>query len=69
MRVEIDRDQCIGAANCVSIAPTVFTLDAETIAMVLDPDSVDRDTLLEAAEACPTASITVWDDDGNQLYP
>jgi len=69
MKVKVDRDLCIGVSNCVAIAPTVFKLDDEEKAIVLDPASVDDDTLLEAAESCPENAIIIEDDEGNQLYP
>ena len=68
MQVRVDRDLCIGIGNCVAIAPTVFKLDDENKAIVLDPASVD-DTLLEAAESCPENAIIIEDDEGHQLYP
>ena len=37
--------------------------------MVLDPASVDDDTLLEAAKSCPESAILVKDNEGNHLYP
>ena len=69
MKVKVDRDLCIGVGNCVAYAPTVFALDEENKAVVLNPSSVDDDTLLEAAESCPENAIIVEDDKGNQLYP
>ena len=69
MKVRVDRDLCIGISNCVAIAPTVFELDDENKAAVLDPGSVDEKTLMEAAESCPQDAIIVEDDEGNQLYP
>ena len=69
MRVRVDRNLCVGVGNCVAYAPTVFTLDEENKAVVLDPSSVDDDTLLETAESCPENVIIVEDDKGNQLYP
>ena len=69
MKVRVDRDLCIGVGNCVAYAPTVFKLDDENKAVVLDPSSVDDDTLLEAAESCPENAIIVEDAEGNQLYP
>ena len=69
MKVKVDRDLCIGVSNCVAIAPTVFKLDDKNKAIVLDPSSVDDDTLLEAAESCPENAIIIVDDEGNQLYP
>lgn len=69
VRVRVDRDSCIGVGNCVAYAPTVFELDEENKAVVLDPASVDDDTLLEAAKSCPESAILVEDDEGNQLCP
>ena len=69
MRMKVDRELCTGVSNCMAIAPTVFKLDDENKAVVLDPGSVDEDTLMEAAESCPENAIIVEDDEGNQLYP
>ena len=69
MKIKVDRDLCIGVGNCVAFAPTVFALDEENKAVVLDPSSVDDDTLLEAAESCPENAIIVENDEGAQLYP
>jgi ferredoxin len=69
LKVRVNRELCIGVSNCVAIAPTVFKLDDENKAMVLDPGSVDEETLMEAAESCPENAIIVEDDEGNQLYP
>ena len=65
----MDRNLCIGVGNCVAYAPTVFKLDEENKAIVLDPSSVDDETLLEAAESCPENAIITEDDQGHQLYP
>jgi len=69
VKVKVDRDLCIGVGNCVAYAPTVFALDEENKAVVLDPSSVDDETLLEAAESCPENAIIVEDGEGHQLYP
>ena len=69
MKVRVDRNLCIGVGNCVVFAPTVFKLDAENKAVVLDPSSAEKETLLGAAESCPQNAIIVEDDEGNQLYP
>lgn len=69
MKIKVDRNLCLGVSNCVAIAPTVFELDEENKAIVLDPSSVDDDTLMEAAESCPEKAIIVEDDEGRQLYP
>lgn len=69
MKVKVDREACIGVGNCVAFAPTVFQLDKENKAVVLDASSVDLDTLIEAAKSCPENAITIEDDEGNQIYP
>ena len=69
MKVRVDRELCTGVSNCVAIAPTVFKLDDENKAVVLDPSSVDEQVILEAAESCPENAIIIEDDEGNQLYP
>ncbi len=69
MKVRVDRNVCIGASNCVAVAPTVFQLDDSKIATVLDPTTVRDDALWEAAEACPVSAVILEDDSGNQVYP
>lgn len=69
MKVKVDRELCIGVSNCVALAPTVFRLDDQNKVVLIDPDSVDEETLMEAAKSCPENAIIIEDDDGNQLYP
>ncbi|MHB0856838.1 MAG: ferredoxin [Anaerolineae bacterium] len=69
MRPKVDRDLCIGAANCVATAPTVFELDNEGISTVIDPTGADEKTLRDAVDGCPVAAILLEDDQGNQVYP
>jgi ferredoxin len=69
MRVRIDREKCVSAENCVVTAPTVFALDEDGKARLIDPSSVGEDTLWMVAELCPTEAIVLEDDDGEQLYP
>ncbi|MFA6082098.1 MAG: ferredoxin [Patescibacteria group bacterium] len=67
--VEIDREACIGAASCVTIAGAVFELDDEQKAIIIDANGEDLDTIIQAAQSCPTDAIIVKDKDGNQLWP
>jgi ferredoxin len=69
LRVVIDRDLCVGFADCVKEAPEGFQLDEETITTFLHPEAVERERLLRACDACPVDAITVWDSDGRQLVP
>lgn len=69
-KVEVIRDKCIGAASCVAIAPKVFELDEEQIAVILSQDGEDDQTKLLAAQSCPTAAIIVTDTESKkQVWP
>ena len=67
--MKVARELCSGVSNCVAMAPTVFELDDQSKAVVLDPSSVDEETLMEAAKNCPEDAIILEEDEGNQLYP
>lgn len=69
MKVRVDRDLCVGIGNCVAVAPTVFQLDDENKAKVLDLSTVSEDKVMSAAESCPVNAIIVENDQGDQLYP
>ena len=68
-KIAVDRELCIGAAPCVTVAPGVFQLDDENKAIVVDAHGADDDTILLAAESCPVQAILLFDEDGNQIYP
>ena len=68
IRVEVDRDLCIGSGDCVATAPDVFELDEEGKAIVLDPDGATTVVVLEAAQNCPVTAIFVIGEEGD-IYP
>ena len=68
IRIEVDRDLCIGSGDCVASQPDVFVLDDEGKAVVLDPDSADTDDIVEAATNCPVTAIFLIGEEGD-LYP
>lgn len=61
LEVQIDRHRCIGAGNCISIAPTAFDwLKGEFLkAALVDTTSVDEELLREAMLSCPTQAIVM----------
>lgn len=81
----VDRELCIGAASCVTIYPEVFQMDGEDKAVILqkgdiktsektdvdmlEVSALDDDTLLLAAQSCPTLAIYLYDEAGTQVYP
>ena len=68
IRLEVDRDLCIGSGDCVATEPDVFELDDEGKAVVIDPDAAATDDIVEAARNCPVTAIFVIGDDGD-IYP
>lgn len=68
-KIIIDRDLCIGAASCIAVADGTYELDGENKAVVLDPNLVDDDTLIMSAQSCPTKAISLFDKDGQQIFP
>ena len=69
LRVRIDRNICVGFGDCIKEAPEGFKLDDGGVAVFVEPDTVERDRLLRACDACPVDAITVWDAAGTQLVP
>lgn len=61
LRARVDRHRCIGAGNCISIAPTAFDWLAGDFgkAEVLDAGSTEDELIREAAMACPTQAIEI----------
>jgi len=61
LRVQVDRSRCIGAANCIYLAPTAFDwLRGEHRKVdVADATSVEDELLRAAVIACPTRAISL----------
>lgn len=69
LTVEIDVDLCVGFGDCVDASPECFEMNDEDLAQFTAPESVDRETLLEACRSCPVDAITARDDEGQLLAP
>jgi ferredoxin len=59
----IDRGMCMGAGECVFIAGSVFQLDTEHKAVVIDDKAGDEAAILNAAASCPNFAISVFRDE------
>jgi len=81
MRVEFDRDTCIGMFQCTAEwerfqenreegkADLVDSEEAEADVFVVEvPEGEELDAKF-AGKVCPVDAITVYDDDGEQLVP
>lgn len=67
--VRIDRTLCVGFGDCVELAPVVFELDEDNVAVFRVTGEISREALIEACDACPVDAITVLGDGGRQLVP
>lgn len=81
MRVEFDRDTCIGMFQCV-VAWDAFERDEDAGKAVLAeseetkpdvfvrevPDDAELDAKF-AARTCPVDAIRIYNDDGDQIVP
>ncbi|PSQ11025.1 ferredoxin [Halobacteriales archaeon QS_5_70_15] len=81
MRIEFDRDTCIGMFQCVAEWDGFETDESAGKAVLVDGDESDEDVFVRripedeefeaqfAARVCPVDAIAVYDDDGEQLIP
>lgn len=79
--IKVDPDLCIGAASCVTVDPSHFEMNDENKAFVIDrdaPKTYERtveltdeefETLILAAESCPTLAISLFNEAGEQIFP
>jgi len=70
LKIIIDRDTCIGTANCIKVAGEVFELDNQKIVTFkTDITATDQKMLIEACSVCPVNALTAIDENNNQIVP
>ena len=62
MRIQIEKDLCVGCEACIEIAPEVLEMQ-DDIAAILEEDIPEdlEDAVKEAKEICPAGAIIVED--------
>ncbi len=69
-KVQVIRKLCIGAATCIAVAPNTFQFDKENKAVILEGSNDSAETILMAAQSCPTKAIIITDTEtGKQVWP
>jgi ferredoxin len=60
-KVHVDEDLCIGAGQCVLVAPRIFDQDEQGLVVLLDatPPPELHDAARKAAKLCPARAITI----------
>lgn len=81
MKIEYDRDTCIGMFQCVAEWEGFEKDETAGKAVLVDGEEEQSDTFVRtvpddaeldakfAARVCPVDAITVYDEDGEQLVP
>ncbi|MDP3724166.1 MAG: ferredoxin [bacterium] len=83
IKIRVDQNICIGAASCTVVSPSVFKINDQNKAVVIDPanpsnaapeltldvDETKKQEIIDAARSCPVAAIFIHDEQGNQIYP
>ncbi len=59
--VKVVQSKCIAAASCVAISPTVFKLNEQNLAEIIEGGVDEEDNILLAAQSCPTGAIEIWE--------
>lgn len=59
LEVSVDPGLCMSAQRCVFLAPTIFALGDDGVAVVLDPATRAEAEVVEVARQCPNFAITV----------
>lgn len=59
VEIDVDRGRCIGAGECVRLAPGVFDQDDGAISFVVDPRGESEERIVHAVVACPMQAITL----------
>lgn len=66
--VKVIPGKCIAAASCVAISPTVFLLNEQNIAEIIEGGVDEEENILLAAQSCPTGAIEIWEGE-KQVWP
>jgi ferredoxin len=60
VRIEVDKDRCIGAGRCVLLVPDVFDCDDDGLVTLLrQPGPQHLDDVHEVRGLCPASAITL----------
>ncbi|MBI1820680.1 MAG: ferredoxin [Nitrospirae bacterium] len=69
MKVDIDKNGCIGNGSCESLCSDVFKVEGgKAKVLSADVSSEFMDDVVQAAKDCPVQVISVWDGP-KRIYP
>jgi len=56
--IRVDRDLCMGSAQCSMYAPGTFGQDDDGVAVVIDQDGDPQEAIATAIASCPTGALS-----------
>lgn len=59
LKIQVDRNRCIGSGQCVHTAPGVFDQDDEAISVVVDSRGEPEEKIVTAVLSCPVQAISL----------
>ena len=57
--IRVDRNLCMGSAQCCWYAPNTFDQDDETVAVVINQQGDPEEAIQTAIVSCPTRAISI----------
>jgi ferredoxin len=57
--IRVDRDLCMGSAQCSIYAPNTFGQDEDAVAEVVDQHGDPDDAIATAIASCPTRALSI----------
>jgi ferredoxin len=67
--IRIDRDLCVGFGDCVTEAPQLFALGADSVVVFLTDDAAQEQHALAACRSCPVDALTALDENARVIAP
>lgn len=65
LRIDVDRESCIGSGVCLVYAPGTFVHDDDAKAVVVDDATDDLESIQNAVQGCPTRALRlVFEEEG-----
>lgn len=62
MKVQIDKETCIGCGLCADMCPDIFAMQEDKAVVSVQPVTNEQETCSrEAADQCPVSAILVED--------
>ena len=66
--IKVIQSKCIAAASCVAISPTLFKLNEQNLAEIIEDGVDEEDNILLSAQSCPTGAIEIYEGE-SRVWP